>query len=323
MRKAVVRTQDFLRKLDRIKCDVTINELITIFGSEIVFMQSNDKVQRSMLNSTKRSQLRKIEKLVLEEIEFLVFNVSTKTLPSSITQYRRALKEFNSNHPALFYFKLPKSEYQKRRDEYDAMVTEERNNLIPFSRSKIQPYINKLVSMLSSNDPFDIAVALVGLTGRRPGEILLTAQFLPSVECKYTDNSVIFSGQLKGKGSESARDNYEIPILCDDEQIVINALAKLRNIVDFSSIQVPIEKTLGQVINSKTAPKMKLALKKNLSAFFENIHPHSLRSLYAEICSVEYRPGTVSPSVFFSEVLGHSENNDTVFKSYEDFTIVD
>lgn len=314
------RTQEFLSRLSKIKCNVTFSQLKNI-------NQESDLTKKIQLITAigKRgnNQLKRVEKVCIEEITYLLHNLKPTSVASSITQYRRAIKAVDDNHVALFYFKLPKEFYQERNSTYSKQVDTDSKNLKPFKRLNIRPYVERLIEMLSSDSYIAVAMGICGLTGRRPGEVLLTANFEPAYEYKYCDNSLLFTGQLKTKGANTARDKYEIPVLCDDVTIVISALARLRKMRDFSSIVVPNEKTLPQCVNSITAKGQNQCVDKYLREFFPDnqVKPYDLRALYVAISKDMYIPTNMASSTFYSELLGHSESDKDVFKSYEDFYI--
>jgi len=314
------RTQEFLSRLSKIKCNVTFSQLKDID-------QESDLTKKTQLITAigKRGndQLKRVEKACVDEITYLLHNLVPTSVASSITQYRRAIKAVDNNHTALLYFKLPKKFYQERNSTYSQKVDTDSRNLKPFNRANIRPYIARLVEMLSSDSYIAVAMGICGLTGRRPSEILLTATLEPAFECKYCDNSLHFAGQLKTKMASTARNQYEIPVLCEDETIIITALARLRKMRDFSSINVPIEKTLAQCVNSITAKGQSQCVDKYLREFFPDnqVKPYDLRALYVAIAKDLYLPVNMASSTFYSELLGHSESDKDVFKSYEDFYI--
>jgi len=334
MRKAVVRTQDFLRQLDRIKCDVTINELVSIFGSEISFLSCNEKLRAGAIGKTKMTQLNRIEKICFSEIEYLARNLgSIESLPSSITQYRRVLKAHNDNHPVLWYFKLPRKEYKQRNTNYAKQIDSQNRNLKQFPQSNIKPYVARLTKMVKSDDYVEVAIGLCGLTGRRPGEILVSGIFSKSTQHKYKQ-SLIFSGQLKTKvkTKDDERKPFEIPVLCGP-QIAINALKKLRNMSELlsdieSCKKKGKEKTFAQHLNSLFSKKANSLVTDRLSQFFPDnkVEVYDLRRLYASIAQKLYHDESVTTSsTFLSEILGHVEGKegklDITFKSYEKFSI--
>jgi hypothetical protein len=318
-----IRTQEFLSQLSKIKCNVTFSQLKNID-------QESDLTKKTQLISAigKRgaNQLNRVEKACIDEITYLLHNLKPSTVSSSITGYRRAIKAWNEDHASLKYFKLPKDAYQNIKSAYADRRDKDRANLKPFKRSNIKPYIDRLISMLSSDSYITVAMGICGLTGRRPNEVLTTATFEPAIECKYCDHSLIFTGQLKTKDAVTACDHYEIPVLCDDETIIISALARLRKMKDFSYIVVPIEKTLGQCVNSITAKGQAQCVQKYLSEFLPNnkVKPYDLRALYVTIAKTLYATDkgiNISESLFYSELLGHSKDDKDTFKAYEDFKI--
>jgi hypothetical protein len=310
------RIDEFLAKLAKIKCSVTLQQLTDLYS------QKNPAQMEKKLKSISRfnKQLNRIEKLCNEEMAYLLRNLKPTTVSSTITQYRRALKSFDADHAAIFYFKMPKDFYASIKSDYVEKRTTESRNKIGFKRSQIEPYVEKLIWLCQQDSYSLVALGICGLTGRRPSEVLTTAIFRPAIECKYCDNSLIFSGQLKTKDCESARDNYEIPVLCDDEKIVIDALAKLRTLKDFSSLEIPPEKRLSQVVNSITAKTLNESAKRHLSGFLGNeVKPYNLRALYVTIMADRYFVNSDTVSEFFSELLGHSKDDKDSQLSYQDF----
>lgn len=330
MRQSIVRTQEFIAKLQKIKCEVTIKELIDLFGSEVSFVMCNKKIKLGVLGKNKIAQLTKIERACLDEMEFLARNLGSITsLPSSITQYRRVIKEFNDNHPAILFFKLPRDEYKKRNVNYAKGIDTQNRGLIAFSRKQIQPYVKMLVSMLDSDDYTEVAVALCGLTGRRPGEVLYNGSFVKAHKGKWT-NSVVFTGQLKTK--EDERKPFEIPILCSPK-LVINGLDKLRKMSELQSLlerceKMSIKKTFHQHLNSLFSKRANEVMINKLNSFFPNdIDLYDLRRLYATIAlDLFHDKEKMTMSAFLSDILGHVEGKegklDLTFKSYEKFSLI-
>ncbi len=316
---SVPRIDDFIRKIRKIKCSVALSDMLKLNNQETTIEE-----KEVLLNKAKRSKksLDAIELVCSDEIMYLLRNLKINSVHNTITRYRNVINdELTSNHIALFYLKLPKEFYEKRNHEYTQKVKQRGNHRIPFKRANVERYIERLIWLTQQDSYIAIAMGIAGLTGRRPSEVLLTAQFSTALECKYTDNSLIFKGQLKtNEDSESARDNYEIPVLCDDEQIVINALAKLRAMKDFSKIEPAKGQTIAQRVNSLTAKGQKECVQRYLSEFFgDKINPYVLRALYAEIAKERYILKEQAPNEFFSEVLGHSKDDEGTFASYQWF----
>jgi hypothetical protein len=317
---STTRIPEFIAKLAKIKCDVTLKQITDIRGEkDLSQMEKNLK----SIGKPKMNQLKRIETVCNEEMAYLLRNLKPSTVSSTITQYRKSLKALDLDHPALFYLKMPKEFYSNLKENYDQKVTKQGRNKMGFNRANIKPYIEKLI-WLTQQDSYSLVVlGICGLTGRRPSEVLITAQFSVATECKYCDNSLIFSGQLKTKDSNTARDNYEIPVLCDDESIVVNALARLRKMKDFSTVVVPPKLTLAQVVNSITSKTLNETAKRYLSEFFPDsqVKPYDLRALYVAIMAKWYLISSDSVNEFYSELLGHSESDKESYLSYQDFYI--
>lgn len=338
----VARPQEFLARFEaitsKLKTDLNLVEASNWIAAKTACNAiDNDKVQYlAMLEKTlgkrKVTLFNKLEKLCIDEIKYLIngFNKISSVFPV-ITEYRNTIKQSNPDHIALAFFKLPKAEYSKRRTEYriavKAAITDKR------------PYYNDIGmiavarELIGTDSYLNVAMGLCLLTGRRPSEILLTAKFK---EVKGLDNAVVFSGQLKTKDSELSRDNYLIPVLAPDKEIIA-ALGKLRNMRNFSELETDSGKTLAQKINSKTAKSQNQSVARYFGAFLpdwqnnegktEKVKPYNLRQVYLDICYRWFLDGRLNLSaipelkqddknIFCSLILGHTKDDLATVNSY-------
>ena len=328
---SVARSQEFLHKLSKIKCNATLQEAYALMSAinEYNRAESDDTAKfltktEKTLGKRKIKQLYAVKEACDNEVVYLFRNLNASTVSSTVTAYRNTIKNANDAHPALAFFRLTRDFYDNRSTEYTAKVKETvQRDLHDYER-----YLRVAINMLSSNSYMQVTLGLVALTGRRPSEILLTAKFeqvnhIDSAFLKEVskDRLLTFTGQLKKREQEN--DGYTIPVLCDN-RLVLEAIEKLRKMKDFSDVVPANGKTLAQMVNSKTAKEQNIVARKFFAEFVEGnqITAYSLRAIYASIASFLYYDSDCGNEMpFFSEILGHSKNDIATAHSYEKFRI--
>lgn len=300
----------FASRLADIPVQTTLEQLAGIYSLPV--MQQLTAMQE--LGKDEIEALDALEALCNTEVANLLRHYKPASVSSILTRYKTVLAGMGyENHPFALYFKMPRDLQRELKSEYQSRVTSENKNLRAFSNHL--EYIEVARELMKDTRSYmKIAMGLAAVTGRRPGEILATAKFTSS-----SDDHVIFSGQLKTKDAIGARDNYEIPVLAPESEI-IDALARLRSMRDFSNIPVQPGKTLGQAINLRTSKQQNEVARQYFSRFFEGkITAYSLRPAYALIAATLHKPETMTQRAYFAEVLGHSEDDTATAASYEDF----
>jgi hypothetical protein len=145
-------------------------------------------------------------------------------------------------------------------------------------------------------NPFDIAVALGLVTGRRMIEIFKTGTFTSTdEECRMR-----FSGQVK-KSDYAEATSYDIPVLASPE-VIKKAIIRLRSAKDCSELT----KREG---NLKWSNSCNTHAKRFLG---EGRHFHDLRALYAVIAFNAALPHRFSMNAFIAKVLGHEHLTNSV-----------
>lgn len=158
--------------------------------------------------------------------------------------------------------------------------------------------VDKAISLLGSERWEEIALGLAVCTGRRPGEILKTAVFQPK-----TAYSVLFSGQLKRRGTEMAA--YEIPTLCE-ASLALFALNRLRQLVPASDQDV-------RTVTQQRSPILQEAANKHFVDLVPvregkaDLYGHLFRSVYARIAVFWYCPPSIADVHFMATIQGHTE----------------
>lgn len=247
-----------------------------------------------------------IQKLCESELEYLRSELVLTSVKRAVTRYRNAIKVLSDSHPALSYFKLTRDEQATVKAATKSQVYSDHTNLRPIDADDL---ILKATELLDSASYLNIALGLMLLTGRRATEILKTAEL--SV---VTDESVVFAGQLKTKGSDNAQTSpYEIPVLTKS-QTVVDALSKLRQLKDFSSLT-------NDRVHSRCNKSLNEYVKKHFGKLIPDVKLKDLRSAYATICHEFFCPDHISQTAYFAQILGHSKEDLTTAQSYQDFYI--
>ena len=305
----VARPAYFSRLIKKINTSVTVDQLAKI--KKLPVMQLLEAMQG--LGDTELKALDSIERLCNQEVAYLLRNLKPVTVASIITQYKKTLDHDGlKNHPYQLYFHLPADLVKERKDTYRAAVMAENKALKPFyCESGYLDIAGKL--MRSEKSYIRIAMGLCAATGRRPSEILTTAKFTKTGAYK-----VVFSGQLKTKDADTARDNYEIPTLLPADEI-IEALKELRAKKDFSGLPVPVHKTLAQVVNLRTSKQQNDSVRQYLKTYIKDATAYNLRAIYALLCTRKHKPENSTVQAYMAEILGHSEDDSTTAASYLDF----
>jgi hypothetical protein len=285
-----------------------------------------------------------IKGLCKDEVVYLGSDLALTSKRRSITRYRNAIKELDPNHVALQYFKLSYGETRSYKASYKKQIKAEQSNLKPLAADDI---IIQAETLLESNSYLALALGLMLLSGRRATEILKTASFEPA-----TEYSVIFSGQLKTKGSENAQTApYEIPLLTSADRFLA-AFSRLRQLRDFStisndevnrkcakslsdqvkkhfwklvkdSIEAEISRLIQKGENLESKEKKHLLYLQEVSkSSLSLIAVKDLRAAYITIAEDLYNLKSTSQDVFFANVLGHSEDDLATAQSYKDFYII-
>lgn len=304
----------FMRRLQAAGCTVTLSRLAEI--ERLPFKQRREA--EDALGAAELQALDRVESECNTEIAYLLRHLAPNTVASVITQYRRVLDEKGmGDHPYTLYFRLPDALATERKTAYRASVMSANKALKPLR--DIPGYLKTARRLITRPSGYmQLAIGLVAATGRRPGEILVSAKF-----DYVADDRVIFHGQLKTKDSELSRDDYEIPVLLPASEI-ITGLAKLREMRDFSTVMPKPGKTLGQAVNAKTAKQQGEVAHDFFSPFTGGkIRTYDLRAIYYTICKRQFKPGNMTDQAYGATILGHSENDSTTAASYEDFYIED
>ena len=218
----------------------------------------------------------------------------------SIIDFKHLIKKYN----VVRNLRLTKEETNIVNINYKTKIKIEQSNLKLIKNP--QGLIDRAISLLSSNSYINRVLALATLTGRRVAEIGCTAEFIP-----FNNNIVIFKGQLKTKGKECV--DYKIPLLTTIKPI-ITCLKTMR-------LDKPEYINNPDKFHSNCSKELSLKVKKYFSEFVEGvITAKDLRAIYATIACAKYKQDSrKTAQCYYSEILGHSENDLNTCNSYFDF----
>ena len=189
-------------------------------------------------------------------------------------------------------------------DQYSKKVASEHRSLRPLKNH--DQMILKAVDLLGEMSIYDRILGLACLTGRRAAEIACTAKFQA-----LRKDWMLFDGQLKGK--TRLLHTYEIPVLAEST-LIVDAIKRVRE-------QRPqwVDNTI--LFHDCGSRELSLRVKKHFSEFIDNPAVKDLRAAYAVVCYDKFGTVRKAKTRFFSEILGHGQDDNITGQSYIDFYI--
>ena len=277
---------------------------------------SNDrfKVFRSNLAEAmnKKDPVKAVTKLCKDENrKFRKQFESMTTLRRYYTHYRNVCREVITKKKdrhvlgvCLEILNLTREEIDDLNLQYSQKVATEHRSLRPLKN--YDQMILKAQELLGGLSIYDRILGLACLTGRRAAEIGCTAKFQT-----LRKDWMLFDGQLKGK--TRLLHTYEIPVLADTA-LIIEAVRSVRQ-------QRPqwVENTI--LFHDCGSRELSLRVKRHFSEFIDNPAVKDLRAAYAEVCYDKFGTVRKAKTRFFSEILGHGEDDNITGQSYIDFYI--
>ena len=218
-----------------------------------------------------------------------------------------------NQHLALLHLNYPSGFHKERMAPTNARKQEQRRNLETIG--DVDTYQGKITQLLESKEWRELAAGLIAATGRRPSEILKTAQF--EQIGKY---EVAFSGQLKTKGEE--REAYSTYTLVESAN-VIDGLARLRRMSEIKAVR---KQTLAQMDSGKNST-LNSIIRESFASLInppygeKQLSAKNLRASYAAIAIYLFCPWKQSTNQFITERLGHT--SDATATNYEDYQVCD
>lgn len=214
-------------------------------------------------------------------------------------------------HVALAIMNFPKNFHRERETDIKARKKQQREKLVNIT--DIDTFQEMIDKLLISKDFKEIAVGLIAATGRRPSEILSTAEFK-----QVGKFEVNFAGQLKTKEGKTYT-----PYTLVESHKVCDALLRLRRMPEIKELK---KRTLAEIDSGKNSGINRVVVE----YFGEILNPptgevslsaKNLRAAYAAISIYLFCPWTTDPSLFVTENLGHA--NDSIQSNYRDYEVTD
>jgi len=232
---------------------------------------------------------------------------SLTTLRRYYTYYRNICRELLDQKTlpvGLEILNLTTQEIDLLNAQYSKKVASEHRALRPLKN--YDQMILKACNLLDGVSLYDRILGLAFLTGRRAAEIACTAKFQP-----LRKDRMLFDGQLKGK--TRLLHTYEIPVL-GDPALIIEGIRQIRR-------ERPqwVDQTI--LFHDRGSPALSLRVKKHFSEFIDQPTVKDLRAAYAEVCYDKFGSVRVAKTRFFSDILGHGQDDNITGQSYIDFYI--
>lgn len=289
--------------------NVTLIQTSSKVASTSRFQEFRVKLVEAM---DKKDPVKAVEKLCrAENRKFRKQFESMTTLRRYYTYYRNVCREVISKKKdrhilgtCFEILNLTKKEIDDLNNQYSQKVATEHRSLRPLKN--YDQMILKAQELLGGLSIYDRILGLACLTGRRAAEIGCTAKFQA-----LRKDWMLFDGQLKGK--TRLLHTYEIPVLADGA-LIIEAVRSVRE-------QRPLWVDNTILFHDCGSRELSLRVKRHFSEFIDNPAVKDLRASYAEICYDKFGTIRKAKTRFFSEILGHGEDDNITGQSYIDFYI--
>ena len=298
-----------MAKKDKTSQNVSPIQIPSKVASTSRFQEFRVKLAEAM---DKKDPVKSVEKLCrAENRKFRKQFDSLTTLRRYYTHYRNVCREVITKKKerhileiCLEILNLTRQEIDDLNLQYSQKVATEHRSLRPLK--KYDQMILKAVDLLGGMSIYDRILGLACLTGRRAAEIGCTAKFQA-----LRKDWILFNGQLKGK--TRLLHTYEIPVLADGA-LIIDAIRSIRE-------QRPhwVDNTI--LFHDCGSRELSLRVKRHFSDFIDNPAVKDLRAAYAEVCYDKFGTVRKAKTRFFSEILGHGEDDNITGQSYIDFYI--
>ena len=254
------------------------------------------------------------------------------TRAAHMTKYRRAIASMSADRPfpkavtyeqetangpvrrhiALKWMNYSSEFHQQRQVPTQAKSKAQRRSRVAFEP---QPVIDAAVAALSSSSTWEVAAAIILLTGRRPTEILKSGDFT-----QVGAYQLEFSGQLKSRGKKTT---YAIYCLVRSH-LLIDAFTRFRRIASVRELQ----EAENTAVDSRLNATVNRAVR---TVFPEDILPaplgetqlsaKNLRAAYVNMAYHLFGIPETSIGSFAEDFLGHQNAGSAA--SYEDYYCVD
>jgi hypothetical protein len=255
------------------------------------------------------------------------YNKLIKSIPLVVGEnayvYENYKGESVNKHLFYKYAGLTPEEYAKLNNKADTKKIARLDNGTKLEASS---YLDSIAKLLLSDDPNELAVGIIGATGRRPHEVLVRGSFYPikKEDLQFPENQpeshwAMFSGQGKKRGK--AKD-YPIATLFPAD-FIIKALKKLRRMPEIQSLIKEIEAEFpkditaqNDAIDSRRNTSLNRVVREYLpeNVLLPRFHKRekdqentcsSLRAAYARLATERDCPRGKNDLLWASRLLGH------------------
>jgi hypothetical protein len=265
----------------------------------------HDRITQFLDKARQVSDEHSIRQLCEVEINNLYAAYTIATVHKMMSQYRNALRTADISEAFLVHMRERQEASDTLRQQYAHSVGTRQRQQYPITN--VDTLIERAQTCLTSSSYSHIIVGLELLTGRRPHEIGVTAQFTPTDNKHY----VTFQGQAKTRDNVRSQHQYVIPVLVSGAD-VCTALARLRSLRTFASDQ--FDRTAGPTLRDARKTLFQSRLPEGALQVKE-----PLRKIYACIAYDWFAPANCSYNAYLADILGHGPDDVNTANSYQDF----
>ena len=252
--------------------------------------------------------------------EAIATALETKEIPNvghtyEYTEVNTGKPNQRTEHYALTYLKYDRHTYTQIRKESVERNAERMDNLRTLP---VDAFIERALSLLGSDEPEQIAIALCALTGRRHTEIVAKGQFSLSDEHDFV---LHFHGQQKKRGEPA---NYQILTLVP-AQLLLQQFQRFRQMPSVANLEgLPHNSIEVRAFHTRVNTRVKRYFVDVVPSLerFKSITVHRLRGCYAAIAIHYFCPEMTNEGRFLQQYLGH-ELGSAATQHYQHYRLVD
>ena len=237
---------------------------------------------------------------------------SDRPFPDAVTYEQETANGPVRQHIALKWMNYSSEFHQQRQAPTQAKAKAQRRSRVAFEP---QPVIDAAVAALSSSSTWEVAAAIILLTGRRPTEILKSGDFT-----QVGAYQLEFSGQLKSRNKTTT-----FPIYClERSHRLIDAFTRFRRIASVRELQEAENTAVDSRLNATVNRAVRTVFPEDILPAPLGESQLSAKNLRAAYVNIAYHLfGTPQTSIgsFAEDFLGHQNAGSAA--SYEDYYCVD
>lgn len=262
-----------------------------------------------------------------------------------VSKYRNEVRAaFGDDHKWLEVIQAPRELSDRVAERRAETLAQQHRELVLVPQWKA--IVERGRTLLKSEDPLEIGLGLLIVTGRRPVEVFTTGEFarmqLRQGSRAYTKWSVTFAGQAKTRGKAGTQHDkaYEIPVLAPADEVVqaferLRAHPKAQTKLAITATHVPTlrwaemtpedfkrsNSVYGRIVTAMKGDDEHEPMFADLWPGDVPLTAYDFRALYAEIAYLMFAPKTVSKNSYFNGILGHTAKDIETGLSYMRFAL--